>query len=74
MAPPAFGDGQGDDGATPLESFGVGEAIRQYSGQIQVTRSVKVKAPGKHFNNFGAQRQLPTTVRLRVTFTVSLST
>ena len=25
--------------------------IKQYPGQIQVTRSVKVKAPGKHFNN-----------------------
>ena len=34
-----------------LESLGVGEAIRQYPGQIQVTRAVKVKAPGKHFNN-----------------------
>ena len=24
-------------------------AIKQYPGQVQVTRSVKVKVPGKHF-------------------------
>ena len=27
------------------------EPIKQYPGQIQVTRSVKVKAPGNYFNN-----------------------
>jgi hypothetical protein len=24
-------------------------AVKQYPGQVQVTRSVKVKVPGKHF-------------------------
>ena len=27
-----------------------GETIKQYGGPVQVTRAVKVKAPGKHFN------------------------
>ena len=33
---------------TLVESFG--QPIKQYPGQVQVTRAVKVKAPGKHFN------------------------
>ena len=28
-----------------------GEPIKQYGGEVQVRRSVKVQAPGKHFNN-----------------------
>ena len=51
---------------TTLESLGVGEAIKQYPGQIQVTRAVKVKAPGKHFTTTcEAQRPLLTTGRRR---------
>jgi len=36
---------------TTLQSLGVGEPIKQYLGQVQVTRGVNVKAtqaPGKH--------------------------
>ena len=35
--------------ATITAAFG--EPVKQYAGQVQVTRSVRVKAPGKFFNN-----------------------
>ena len=36
-----------------------GEPIKQYPGQMQVTRAVRVKAPGKFFNNLSsAERAL----------------
>ena len=34
-----------------------GEPIKQYPGQIQVTRSVRSKAPGKHFPGLTAHEQ-----------------
>ena len=37
--------------ANTLLEMGVGEPIKQHPGLVQVTRAVKVKAPGKHFNN-----------------------
>ena len=50
--------------ANTLEStFGV--PIKQYPGQIQVTRAVKVKAPGKHFtapHDLGDHRALQCQV------------
>ena len=36
---------------TTLFELGVDEPIKQYPGQVQVARAVKVQAPGKHFNN-----------------------
>ena len=38
---------------TLVESFG--QPIKQYPGQVQVTRAVKVKAPGKHFNGLPSE-------------------
>ena len=46
---PAQGSAAPAQTNTLEETFGA--PIKQYPGQIQVTRSVKVKAPGKHFNN-----------------------
>jgi len=47
---------------TLVESFG--QPIKQYPGQVQVTRAVKVKAPGKHFNGLtGAD---PSHLRCRL--------
>ena len=46
---PARGSAAPAQTNTLEETFGA--PIKQYPGQIQVTRSVKVKAPGKHFNN-----------------------
>ena len=40
--------------ANTLLEMGVGEPIKQHPGLVQVTRAVKVKAPGKHFNNLGS--------------------
>jgi len=37
--------------ANTLLEMGVGEPIKQHPGLVQVTRAVKVMAPGKHFNN-----------------------
>ena len=34
-----------------MAHLGFGDPIKQYPGQVQVTRAVKVQAPGKHFNN-----------------------
>ena len=34
-----------------MAHLGFGDPIKQYPGQVQVTRAVKVLAPGKHFNN-----------------------
>ena len=31
-----------------------GDPVKQYPGQVQVTRRVRVKAPGKCFNNLTA--------------------
>ena len=45
---PARGSAAPAQTNTLEETFGA--PIKQYPGQIQVTRSVKVKAPGKHFN------------------------
>ena len=36
--------------STPQISASFGAPIKQYPGQVQVTRAVKVKAPGKHFS------------------------
>ena len=37
---------------TLVHSFGA--PIKQYTGQIQVTRAVQAQVPGKHFNNLTA--------------------
>ena len=36
-----------------------GEPVRQYGGEVQVRRSVKVKAPGRHFKNLTPAEQGP---------------
>ena len=35
-----------------MAHLGFGDPIKQYPGQVQVTRAVKVLAPGKHFNGW----------------------
>ena len=35
--------------STPQITASFGEPIKQYPGQVQVNRGVKVKCPGKHF-------------------------
>ena len=37
-----------------MAHLGFADPIKQYPGQVQVTRAVKVLAPGKHFNNLSA--------------------
>ena len=43
---------------TLVQSFGA--PIKQYPGQIQVTRAVQVQVPGKHFNNLAMRDPLST--------------
>ena len=38
----------------PLITAAFGDPIKQYPGQLQVNRAVRVKAPGKFFNNLTA--------------------
>ena len=35
----------------PAMTAAFGEPIKQYQGQVQVTRSVRVETPGRHYNN-----------------------
>ena len=42
---------------TPKIQTAFGAPIKQYPGQIQVTRRVKVKVPGKHFTGLTAAEQ-----------------
>ena len=40
--------------STPQITASFGTPIRQFAGQVQVTRRVKVKVPGKHFTGLTA--------------------
>ena len=42
---------------TPQITAAFGEPIKQYPGQTQVSRAVKVLAPGKHFSGLTAPEQ-----------------
>ena len=43
--------------STPQITASFGTPIRQFAGQVQVTRRVKVKVPGKHFSGLSAAEQ-----------------
>ena len=43
--------------STPQITASFGEPIKQYAGQVQVTRNVKVECPGKHFPGLSAHEQ-----------------
>ena len=43
--------------STPSITASFGAPIRQFPGQVQVTRCVKVKVPGKHFSGLSAAEQ-----------------
>ena len=40
-----------------MAHLGFGDPIKQYKGQAQVDRGVKVKSPGRHYNNLTAAEQ-----------------
>ena len=43
--------------STPQITASFGAPIKQYPGEVQVTRAVKVKAPGKHFSGLTPAEQ-----------------
>ena len=43
--------------SAPQITASFGTPIRQFAGQVQVTRRVKVKVPGKHFSGLSAAEQ-----------------